>query len=102
MALNFNTLDFKHYPYQSLFKIYLATTDIVDYILTLDKELKTTYLYYQDLLYAFKTADYMFSEKGLNTLPQHVSNEMKTSVKTLKNIRTTLPIPFSLPIQTAT
>ena len=50
------TLDFNHYSYQSLFKSYLATTDVVDYLLTLDEELKATYHYYQDLLYAFKTA----------------------------------------------
>ncbi len=37
------TLNFNHYPYQSLFKSYLATTDVVDYLLTLDDELKATY-----------------------------------------------------------
>ncbi|CAD5900160.1 hypothetical protein CMALT430_90058 [Carnobacterium maltaromaticum] len=56
----------------------------MDYLLALDEELKATYLYYQDLLYAFKTADYASFETLLNTLPQHVSNEIKTSVKTLK------------------
>lgn len=94
-----NKLDFKNYPYLSLFKSYLATTDVVDYLLTLDEELKATYLYYQDLLYAFKTADYASFEKLLNTLPQQISNAMKTSVKTLKkhknHIANTFQSPYS-------
>lgn len=92
-----NTLDFKNYPYQSLFKSYLATTDVVDYLLTLDEELKATYLYYQDLLYAFKTADYASFENLLNTLPQQTSNEMKTSIKTLKKHKSHIANTFQSP-----
>ncbi|MEG2872765.1 MAG: transposase [Carnobacterium sp.] len=94
---NSNTLDFKHYSCQSLFKSYLATTDVVDYLLALDEELKATYLYYQDLFYAFKTADYASFENVLNTVPPKISNEMKKSVNTLKKHKNHIANTFQSP-----
>ncbi len=52
--------------------------------------------YYQDLLYAFKTADYVSFKALLTTVPPKISNEMKKSVKTLKkHIANTFQSPYS-------
>ncbi|MGX7417419.1 transposase [Carnobacterium gallinarum] len=51
---------------------------------TLDDELNETYLYYQDLFYAFKQKDFITFETLLLNVPYQVSSEMKTSIKTLK------------------
>ena len=60
----------------------MTTTDVVDFLINLDNELKETYWLYQDLLYAFKKNDYNLLRKALHKV-NNISSYMKTSIKTL-------------------
>ena len=40
------------------FEHLMTTTDVVDYIINIDEELKQTYLIYQEILHALKTKNY--------------------------------------------
>lgn len=61
----------------------MTTTDVVDFLINLDNELKETYWLYQDLLYAFKKNDYDLLRKALHKSNTNISSYMKTSIKTL-------------------
>ena len=65
------------------FEHLMTTTDVVDYLINLDEELKQTYLIYQDLLHSFKTNNYDFLRDTLNNYNHNISLYMKTSIKTL-------------------
>ena len=53
-----NELNYKDYRYQRLFKNILPETDVMDYLLSLDKELSETYKLYQELLYCSKNNNF--------------------------------------------
>lgn len=76
-------LDSSKWKRFTCFKYLMTTTDVVDYIIGLDNELKETYWLYQDLLYAFKTNNYKLLKKVLNIQNKNISTYMKTSIKTL-------------------
>ena len=61
----------------------MTESDVVDFLINLDDELKQTYLVYQDLLYSFKTKNYSLLNKTLNNYNFNISSYMKTSIKTL-------------------
>lgn len=90
------TLDYEHYYYQKLFKKEMVATEIVDYLLTLDDELKATYLYYQHLLSAYRTSDYDEFKQLLYQYPGTLSFEMKRSIRTLKKHRERIRNTFSM------
>lgn len=66
------------------FKSLMTTTDVVDFLISLDKELKQSYLVYQDLLYAFKKKDFELLKRILNNNNNNISQYLQTSIKTLK------------------
>ena len=61
----------------------MTTTDVVDFLIDLDNELKETYWVYQDLLHAFKKNNFDLLKRTLNKQNNYISSYMKTSIKTL-------------------
>lgn len=61
----------------------MTTTDVVDFLVNLNNELKETYILYQNLLYSFKKNNYDLLKKTLNKQNINISSYMKTSIKTL-------------------
>ena len=66
------------------FKDLTTEQDIVDYLVSLDKEFEETYQVYQDLLYAFQNNNINVLENTLNTKYNNISEYMVTSIKTIK------------------
>ena len=77
-------LDFSKWKKYTCFDNLTTELDVVNYIVSLDKELMNTYQVYQDLLYAFQHNDINMLEKALTNDYGIVSEYMKTSIKTLK------------------
>ena len=94
-----NELNYTDYRYQRLFKNILPETDIMDYLLSLNKELKETYNLYQNLLYCSKTNDFETFSALLLLSNDLISDPMATSVQTLKKhlprIENTFKFSFS-------
>ena len=76
-------LDSSKWKRFTCFKNLMTTTDVVDFLVNLDNELKETYILYQDLLYSFKKNNYDLLKKTLNKQNTNISSYMKTSIKTL-------------------
>ena len=62
----------------------MTQSDVVDYLINIDEELKETYNTYQNLLYAIKNNKYISLHKSLNNANNKISDYMKTSIKTIK------------------
>ena len=81
------------------FKNLMTEVDIVDYLLDLSSELKSSYNLYQNILYALQNKDYQLLENMLNSDFGEISKYMKTSINTLKEflpyIKNTLENPYS-------
>lgn len=79
-------IDSNNYFYCPCFRGMRTQRMIIDWLLSQDEELKATYKFYQDILYAIKNRNVKFLEKALNDVAiSSVSDYMKTSIKTLKN-----------------
>lgn len=63
----------------------MTQSDIVDYLINIDKELNETYEVYQSLLYSLKYNEYHLLEATLSEQHNNISEYMKTSIKTLKS-----------------
>lgn len=61
----------------------MTQSDVVNYLINTNEELKYTYLIYQDILYSFKKKDFNKLKETLNNINPKISNYMKTSIKTL-------------------
>ena len=79
-----NELNYTDYRYQRLFKSILPETDVMDYLLSLNKELSETYKLYQELLYCSKNNDFDTFSDLLLLANEDISIPMKTSIRTLK------------------
>ena len=80
-----NDLDYQTHHYHRLFKKVITETEIMDYLLSLNSQLKETYQLYQDLLYCSKKNDYEgFKDLILMTKKHELSPSMETSILTLK------------------
>ena len=77
-------LDCSSWRRYKCFKNLTTEQDIVDYLVSLDKEFEETYQIYQDLLYAFQNNNFTVLETTLNNKYNNISEYMKTSIKTLK------------------
>jgi transposase len=77
-------LDFSKWKKFTCFNHLMTESDVVNFLINLDDELKQTYLVYQDLLYSFKNKNYSLLCKTLNNSNINISSYMKTSIKTLK------------------
>ena len=76
----------------------MTQSDVVDYLINTNKQLKETYKIYQNILHSLKTNNYKQLEIILNNKNDKISNYMKTSIKTLKGylpyIKNTLSNPY--------
>lgn len=81
---NSEDLDFKNFHYHRLFKKHVSQTEIVDYLVSLDPELKETYITYQNLLYSSVHNDYEAFYEELCSASKNVSPQMIKTIKTLK------------------
>lgn len=61
----------------------MTQSNVVNYLINTDEELKQTYLLYQNILYCFKNKDFIKLKRVLNDVSPKMSNYMKTSIKTL-------------------
>jgi len=76
----------------------MTQSDIVNYLVNTNIELKETYEVYQNILYSLKNNDFNQLEMLINNKYNNISNYMKTSIKTLKEylpyIKNTLSNPY--------
>lgn len=76
-------LDISKWKRYTCFDHLMTQSDIVNYLINIDEELKQTYLIYQDILFSFKTNNFNYLKNTLTNANPHISNYMKTSIKTL-------------------
>ena len=80
---DYNDLDNSKWKRFTCFQNLMTEVDVVNYLLDISPELKQTYNVYQDLLYSFKNNDKNKLEIILSSKYEHLSDYMKTSLKTL-------------------
>ena len=78
-----NDLDVSRWRRFTCFDSLMTEADVVNYLINIDKELKETYLVYQDILYALKHKKYDLLSSCLYKNNPFISFYMKTSIKTL-------------------
>ena len=94
--LELNSSVWKKY---TCFKNLMTEVDVIDYLLSQNEELKNSYELYQSILYALQRKDYDLFSKIINKEYPLISENMKTTVKTLREfspyIKNTLEQPYS-------
>ena len=80
---DYNDLDNSKWKRFTCFPNLMTEVGVVNYLLDISPELKQTYNIYQDLLYSFKNNDKNKLEIILSSKYEHLSDYMKTSLKTL-------------------
>ena len=78
-----NELDFSKWKKYTCFDSLMTQSDIVNYLINTDEELKQTYFIYQEILYSFKNKNFNKLKQILRKNNPKISNYMKTSIKTL-------------------
>ena len=76
-------LDVSKWKKFTCFNHLMTESDVVNFLINLDDELKQTYLVYQDLLYSLKNKNYSLLTNTLQNHNINISAYMKTSIKTL-------------------
>ena len=76
-------LDFSKWRKYTCFEHLMTQSDVVDYLVNTDEQLKQTYLIYQKILYALKKKDYIYLKQSLANINLNISSYMKTCIKTL-------------------
>lgn len=81
------------------FKKLMTDVDVVDYMLNINKTFENTYDTYQDILYYLQHRDYDKFNMIINKEYNNISNEMRTTINTLKkyskHIKNTLEYSYS-------
>ena len=76
----------------------MTQSGVVNYLININEQLRTTYEIYQNILSALKNNNYKQLEMSLNNKNDKISSYMKTSIKTLKKylpyIKNTLSNPY--------
>ena len=95
---SYDELDNSKWRRWTCFDHFLTQVDVVNYLISINNELYTTYNLYQNILYSIKNNNYNELVRHLNTDNSNVSDYMKTSIKTLKEylpyIKNTLNNPY--------
>ena len=81
---DYTTVDYINYRYHRCFKNLMREIDVINYLLSLDPELKASYELYQYVRFSSKNKDFSLLKKVLNEKVNNVSDYMKTSIKTVK------------------
>ena len=80
------------------FNEFMTQSDVVNYLININEELRETYDVYQNILYALKYNNYNQFKTSLYDTNDKISTYMKTSIKTLKkylpHIKNTLFNPY--------
>ena len=76
-------LDFSKWRKYTCFEHLMTQSDVVDYLVNTDEQLKQTYLIYQKILYVLKKKDYIYLKQSLANINLNISSYMKTCIKTL-------------------
>lgn len=76
-------LDFENWKKFTCFNSFMTESDVVNYIINTNDELKHTYLVYQELLSSIKNKDFNAFSFILNNHNENISLYMKTSINTL-------------------
>ncbi len=91
-------LDNSKWKKWTCFNNLMTQSDVVNYLINIDKELLATYEVYQNILYSIKNNKYNDLEIILNNQNENISSYMKKSIKTLKGyllyIKNTLTNPY--------
>lgn len=77
-------VDYTNYSYSRSFKRQMRQIDILNYLLDLDPELKSSYELYQGIMHSIKHQNFNLLTTILSDTKNNVSSYMKTSVKTIK------------------
>lgn len=88
-------LNYEKWKKFTCFPNLMTESDVVTYIIDQNIELKETYLLYQSLLKAFKEKDKTLFLNALDNTNEHVSEYMKTSIKTLKEFQNNILNTFN-------
>ncbi|MBQ8892004.1 MAG: ISL3 family transposase [Bacilli bacterium] len=76
-------LDISKWKRWTCFDPLMTESDVVDFLINLDDELKQTYIIYQNILHALKNKNYDLLKQTLNSYNPNISSYMKISIKTL-------------------
>lgn len=88
-------LDYSKWKRFTCFSSLTTEKDVVDFILSKDKELRETYFKYQELLVSIKQKNYEKFIYAINNVNDYVSDYMKTSIKTLKEFQNNIYNTFN-------
>jgi len=92
-------IDYVKYRYHRSFKNQMREIDIINYLLDLDPILEASYNLYHDVRHCIKNRNFSLLKKILNEANNHVSDYMKTSIKTIKKyidyVRNTLRYSYT-------
>jgi transposase len=77
-------IDYVKYRYHPSFKNQMREIDIINYLLDLDPILEASYKLYHDVRYCIQNKNFDLLKKVLDKDNDHVSDYMKTSIKTMK------------------
>lgn len=80
-------LDFENWKKFTCFNSFMTESDVVNYIINTNDELKQTYIVYQELLSSIKNKDFNAFSFILNNYNNNISDYMKTSIKTLNQFK---------------
>ena len=81
----YNELNNSKWKRYTCFKDMMTQTDLVNYLINSNNELRETYDIYQNLLEAIKNNNFNLLNNTLLTSNDNISDYMKTSIKTLKS-----------------
>jgi len=84
---DYNDLDDSKWKKFTCFSHLMTEVGVLNYLLDISPELKESYNVYQDLLSSFKNNDKVKFENILSTKYIHISDYLKTSIKSLKEFK---------------
>ena len=88
-------LDFENWRKFTCFNSFMTESDVVNYIINTNDELKQTYIVYQELLSSIRNKEFNTFIYILNNYNNNISDYMKTSIKTLNQFKDNIYNTFS-------
>lgn len=88
-------LNYEKWKKYTCFNKFITESDVVNYIINTNIELKNTYDVYQSLLSSIKNKNYNLFIRILNNHSDNISSYMKTSIKTLNEFKDKIKNTFN-------